>query len=65
MRFLIIGAVIAGALLAEPRGPFTIEIPMRGLTPTHFVGSTWGFALCTFVLLGSSAEGFALCTFAR
>ena len=35
MRFFIIGALIAGALHAEPRGPYAIEIPMRGLTPAH------------------------------
>ena len=35
MRFIIIGALIAGALFAEPRGPYAIEIPMRGLTPAH------------------------------
>ncbi len=35
MRSFVIGALIAGALLAEPRGPYTIEIPMRGLTPAH------------------------------
>lgn len=35
MRIFIIGAVIAGALLARSWGPYTIEIPMRGLTPAH------------------------------
>ncbi len=35
MRFIIIGVLIAGALFAEPRGPYAIEIPMRGLTPAH------------------------------
>ena len=35
MRSLVIGAVVAGLLLAEPRSPYSIEIPVRGLTATH------------------------------
>lgn len=35
MRELLMCGAIAATLLADARGPFTIEIPLRGLTPAH------------------------------